>query len=80
MVVKVYGSVKSACSQRVLACFLEKEVDFEIAHIDLQAGEQKLPDFLALQVYNTYTYTYTHIYFKLKHIKYKGKVINEASP
>lgn len=49
MAVKVYGSVKSACSQRVLACFLEKGVEFEIVHVDLQTGEQKRPDFLLLQ-------------------------------
>lgn len=50
MVVKVYGSVRSACSQRVLACFLEKNVEFEIIDVDLQAGEHKKPDFLLLQV------------------------------
>ncbi|XP_015880129.3 glutathione S-transferase F12 [Ziziphus jujuba] len=49
MAVKVYGTLKSGCTQRVLACFLEKGVEFEIVNIDLQAGEQKQPEFLLLQ-------------------------------
>ncbi|XP_059451945.1 glutathione S-transferase F11-like [Corylus avellana] len=49
MVVKVYGTVRSACVQRVLACLLEKEVDFDVVHVDLEAGEQKRPEFLVLQ-------------------------------
>ncbi|KAE8684678.1 Glutathione S-transferase F12 [Hibiscus syriacus] len=32
MVVKVHGPVTAACPQRVLACLLEKDVDFEIVH------------------------------------------------
>lgn len=52
MVVKVYGSMRAACPQRVLACLLEKEVDFDIIHIDLDAGEHKRPDFLVRQVVN----------------------------
>lgn len=50
MVVKVYGSLKSACTQRVLCCFIEKEVEFEIVNVDLPSGEHKQPNFLALQV------------------------------
>ncbi|KAE8021903.1 hypothetical protein FH972_007752 [Carpinus fangiana] len=46
MVVKVYGTVRSACVQRVLACLLEKGVDFDVVHVDLEAGEQKRPEFL----------------------------------
>lgn len=50
MVVKVYGSVKAACPQRVLACLLEKGVDFEIVQVDLDEGEHKRPEFLLRQV------------------------------
>ncbi|XP_027334478.1 glutathione S-transferase F12-like [Abrus precatorius] len=49
MVVKVYGPVTAACPQRVLACLLEKEVEFEIVHVDLSQGEQKQPGFLLRQ-------------------------------
>ncbi|KAF3444273.1 hypothetical protein FNV43_RR13963 [Rhamnella rubrinervis] len=49
MAVKVYGTLRSACSQRVLACFLEKDVEFEIVNVVLQAGDHKKPDFLLLQ-------------------------------
>ncbi|KAJ4828807.1 hypothetical protein Tsubulata_010823 [Turnera subulata] len=49
MVVKVYGPVRSACTQRVLACFLEKKIDFELIHVDLDSGEHKQPGFLLKQ-------------------------------
>lgn len=50
MVVKVYGPTAAACPQRVMACLLEKGVEFEVIHVDLEAGEQKRPEFLARQV------------------------------
>ncbi|KAK9117986.1 hypothetical protein Scep_016079 [Stephania cephalantha] len=49
MVVKVYGSVKSACTQRVMACLFEKEVQFELVHVNLETGEHKQSEFLARQ-------------------------------
>ncbi|XP_004503099.1 glutathione S-transferase F11-like [Cicer arietinum] len=49
MVVKVYGSIRAACPQRVLACLLEKGIEFELVHVDLDKGEQKHPEFLLLQ-------------------------------
>ncbi|KAK2386429.1 glutathione S-transferase F9 [Trifolium repens] len=49
MVVKVYGSIRAACPQRVLACFIEKGIEFELVHVDLDKGEQKQPQFLLLQ-------------------------------
>jgi hypothetical protein len=52
MAVKVYGTIRSACVQRVLACLLEKGVDFDVVHVDLEAGEQKRPEFLVLQAIN----------------------------
>jgi hypothetical protein len=50
MVVKVYGSIRAACPQRVLACLIEKGIKFELVHVDLDKGEQKQPQFLLLQV------------------------------
>lgn len=50
MVVKVYGPARAACPQRVLACLLEKGVEFEVVHVELDKGEQKEPHFLLLQV------------------------------
>lgn len=52
MVIKVYGPVTAACPQRVLACLVEKGVEFEVVHVDLDSGEQKRPEFLVLQVRN----------------------------
>ena len=50
MAVKVYGPVRAACPQRVLVCLLEKDVEFEIVHVDLDQGEQKRQEFLLRQV------------------------------
>ncbi|GAA0158757.1 transferase [Lithospermum erythrorhizon] len=49
MVVKVYGTVNAACPQRVMVCLIEKEVDFEVIHVDLETGQQKQPQFLLRQ-------------------------------
>lgn len=54
MVVKVYGASRAACPQRVLACLLEKGVEFELVPVDLEKGEQKKPEFLLLQVESAY--------------------------
>ncbi|ESQ41705.1 hypothetical protein EUTSA_v10014654mg [Eutrema salsugineum] len=49
MVVKVYGQITAACPQRVLLCFLEKGIEFEIIHVDLDTLEQKKPEHLLRQ-------------------------------
>lgn len=59
MVVKVYGMARAVCPQRVLACLLEKGVEFELVHVDLDKGEQKDPNFLLLQV-RVLAYTHMH--------------------
>nr|5F07_A Chain A, Putative glutathione S-transferase family protein [Populus trichocarpa] len=48
-VVKVYGPAVAVCPQRVMACLLEKGVEFDLVHVDLDSGEQKLPEFLLKQ-------------------------------
>jgi glutathione S-transferase len=53
MVVKVYGPAMAVCPQRVMACLLEKGVEFDLVHVDLDSGEQKLPEFLLKQVERT---------------------------
>ncbi|KAL9381437.1 hypothetical protein Peur_027094 [Populus x canadensis] len=49
MVVKVYGPAMAVCPQRVMACLLEKGVEFDLVYVDLDSGEQKLPEFLLKQ-------------------------------
>ncbi|KAG9439468.1 hypothetical protein H6P81_019633 [Aristolochia fimbriata] len=49
MAVKVHGSTYSSATRRVLACLIEKEVEFEIVPVDLMSGEHKKPDYLKLQ-------------------------------
>ncbi|KAK0576712.1 hypothetical protein LWI29_022266 [Acer saccharum] len=47
--VKLYGPPLSTAVSRVLACLLEKDVQFQLAPIDLSKGEQKKPEFLKMQ-------------------------------
>ncbi|XP_010549805.1 PREDICTED: glutathione S-transferase F11-like [Tarenaya hassleriana] len=49
MAVKVHAQIKAASPQRVLLCFLEKGIEFEVIHVDLDTFEQKKPDFLLRQ-------------------------------
>ncbi|KMZ75853.1 hypothetical protein ZOSMA_10G01220 [Zostera marina] len=50
MVVKIYGSTMAVSPQRVILCLVEKEVEFELIHVDLDTMEHKEPQFLARQV------------------------------
>ncbi|GAV88953.1 GST_C domain-containing protein/GST_N_3 domain-containing protein [Cephalotus follicularis] len=47
MTIKVYGAALSTNTVRVLTCLREKQVDFELVHVDLFKAEQRLPHFLA---------------------------------
>ncbi|KAF8410354.1 hypothetical protein HHK36_002882 [Tetracentron sinense] len=47
--VKIYGPPMSTAVSRVLACLLEKEVQFQLININLSKGQHKKPDFLKLQ-------------------------------
>nr|WQA41656.1 glutathione S-transferase [Salix lindleyana] len=49
MAVKVYGPATAVCPQRVMVCLLEKGVEFDLVHVDLDSSEQKLPEFLLKQ-------------------------------
>lgn len=50
MVVKVYGANYAACPQRVMTCLFELGIQFDLIKVDLQSGEQKLPQNLLRQV------------------------------
>ncbi|KAH1081800.1 hypothetical protein J1N35_021561 [Gossypium stocksii] len=52
MVVKVYGPA-FASPKRVIACLIEKEIEFETVPVDLLKGEHKDPEFLKLQPFGT---------------------------
>lgn len=47
---KVYGPTLSTAVSRVLACLLEKDVEFQLIPINMSKGEHKKPDFLRMQV------------------------------
>ncbi|XP_057794605.1 glutathione S-transferase F9-like [Salvia miltiorrhiza] len=48
MVVKVYGPAY-ASPKRVILCLIEKEIDYEVVHVDLFKGEHRSPHYLQLQ-------------------------------
>ncbi|KAG2698244.1 hypothetical protein I3843_07G140800 [Carya illinoinensis] len=50
--VKVYGPAMSTAVSRVLACLLEKNVDFQLVPVNLSKGEQKKPDFRKIQPFS----------------------------
>ncbi|KAL1311955.1 hypothetical protein HN51_038611 [Arachis hypogaea] len=47
--VKVYGPTLSTAVSRVLACLIEKDVQFEVIPVNMSKGEHKRPEFLSLQ-------------------------------
>ncbi|XP_015887675.3 glutathione S-transferase [Ziziphus jujuba] len=47
--VKVYGPPISTAVSRVLACILEKDVQFQLIPVNMSKGEHKKPDFLKIQ-------------------------------
>ncbi|KAL0313956.1 UNVERIFIED_CONTAM: Glutathione S-transferase F12, partial [Sesamum angustifolium] len=48
MVVKVYGAAYGS-TKRVIACFIEKEIEYDVVDIDLFKGENTTPEYLNLQ-------------------------------
>lgn len=48
--VKVYGPPLSTAVSRVLACLLEKDVEFQLVPVNMAKGEHKNPDYLKIQV------------------------------
>ncbi|XP_059636694.1 glutathione S-transferase F10-like [Cornus florida] len=47
--VKVYGPPLSTAVSRVLACLLEKDVDYQLITVNMSKGEHKKPDYLKIQ-------------------------------
>eukprot|EP00262_Sarcandra_glabra_P008866 TRINITY_DN2277_c0_g1_i1.p1 TRINITY_DN2277_c0_g1~~TRINITY_DN2277_c0_g1_i1.p1 ORF type:complete len:231 (+),score=37.46 TRINITY_DN2277_c0_g1_i1:93-785(+) len=47
--VKVYGPAMSTAVSRVLACLIEKEMEFQLIRIDMSKGQHKMPDYLKIQ-------------------------------
>ncbi|XP_068645822.1 glutathione S-transferase F8, chloroplastic-like [Aristolochia californica] len=47
--VKIYGPPISTAVSRVLACLLEKEVQYKLINVNMAKGEHKKPDYLKLQ-------------------------------
>lgn len=55
MTIKVHGNPISTATMRVVACLIEKDLDFEFVFVDMATGEHKKHPFLSLNV-STYIY------------------------
>ena len=47
---KVYGSLNSQATLKVLACLFENDLDFEFVSVNLDAGEKKKKARLSMNV------------------------------
>jgi glutathione S-transferase len=56
MVIKVYGVARATCTQRVLVVLHEKNVPYELIHIDFFSRQQKSPAYLANQPFGQFPY------------------------
>ncbi|XP_042414202.1 glutathione S-transferase F10-like [Zingiber officinale] len=56
MVVQVYGKPQAVCPQRVMHCLVELGLPFELVHVDIDAMEHKLPEFLEKQPFGQVPY------------------------
>jgi glutathione S-transferase len=57
--IKVHGIPLSTATQRVLATLYEKELEFELVHVDMKAKEHKKPHFLNFLNVRTRTNQYS---------------------
>ena len=48
--IKVFGHPASTATRRVLIALQEKDVDFELVHVELKDGEHKKQPFLSRNV------------------------------
>jgi glutathione S-transferase len=55
----LYHNDMSVCAQKVRLCLAEKELAYEAKHLNLRAGDQKRPEYLALNP-NGYVPTLVH--------------------
>ncbi|OJT08571.1 Glutathione S-transferase [Trametes pubescens] len=56
MVLKLYGNLNATCTKRVRTVLAELDVPYEFISIDLAKGEQKTPEYLALQPFGQVPY------------------------
>ena len=66
--VKVYGPPMSTAVSRVLACLLEKDVNFQLIPVDMSKGEHKKPDYLKIQVPSLYNYNLSSLSVSLRNL------------
>lgn len=63
--VKVYGPPLSTAVCRVLACLLEKDVEFQLISLNMAKGDHKKPDFLKIQVSTCWEFVFPQNYLFL---------------
>lgn len=56
MAIKLFGSLASGCTRRVLTVLKEKNVPYEFFAVDLAKGEQKAPEYVKKQPFGQVPY------------------------
>ncbi len=59
MALTLYHNDMSVCAQKVRLCLAEKDLAYEAKHLNLREGDQKRPEYLALNP-NGYVPTLVH--------------------
>lgn len=79
MALTLYHNDMSVCAQKVRLCLAEKGLAYDGKHLDLRAGDQKRPDYLALNP-NGYVPTLVHDGFVVCESTVICEYIDDAFP
>lgn len=79
MALTLYHNDMSVCAQKVRLCLAEKQLAYEDKHLNLRAGGQKRPEYLALNP-NGYVPTLVHDHFVLGEFTVICEYIDDAFP
>jgi glutathione S-transferase len=79
MALTLYHNDMSVCAQKVRLCLAEKQLAYEDRHLNLRAGDQKRPEYLALNP-NGYVPTLVHDDFVLGRLRSFASISMMPSP
>ena len=79
MPLTLYHNDMSVCAQKVRLCLAEKQLAYEDKHLNLRAGDQKRPEYLALNP-NGYVPTLVHDDFVVVESTVICEYIDDAFP
>ncbi len=79
MALTLYHNDMSVCAQKVRLCLAEKDLAYEAKHLNLREGEQKRPEYLALNP-NGYVPTLVHDGFVVCELTVICEYLDDAFP